>query len=172
MFSKAKLLRLAATVVPMVCAAGFAQAQKAGTYNGQSADGNFMSMTVTESGGVFTITNTSVDFVATCRHPPGTASEGWGFYLGIPVSAGTANFHSGDDYYDITGVANFPNNRTIRGTVTSLTAVFVPGTTPPNQAYFCASPNQAFTLTYQTPATAPSYAPGIAVALKPHGTKQ
>ncbi len=59
-----------------------ALAQQAGTYSGTSADNNTISMTVTESGGVFTVTSASVGFVADCNVPGNTVTEGWGFFLG------------------------------------------------------------------------------------------
>lgn len=157
---------LVAAAVSATCLAGAAQAQSAGTFAGTSADGGTISMVIAGTSPNFTITAMNVNFLAACKHPAGTANEGWGFSLNIPVVAAGTNFHSGNDYYDITGLAKFPNNHSIKGTITSLTATFVPGSTPPDAAHFCASPKQAFQLTKE-PADAKIVpaSPGTAVAL-------
>jgi hypothetical protein len=129
-----------------------ALAQKVGTYSGNSADGGYISFSVTESGGIFSFGNGDVNFMAACTNPVRTASEGWGFYVGQQIVGGVNSFHSGNDYYDIRGTMQFVTNSKIKGTITSVTAVFVPGSTPPNKAQFCKSPKQAFTLTFQGPA--------------------
>ena len=126
-----------------------AMAQLAGTYLGTSADGNTISMVVTESGGVFTATTVNVGFVASCNVPGSTVSEGWGFSLNQPFVSGALNFTSHNDYYYIFGKAHFSGNTVIKGVITSLTATFAPGSTPPIKSQFCKSPNQAFTLTKQ-----------------------
>jgi len=157
---------LVAAAVSATCLAGAAQAQSAGTFAGTSADGGNISVVVTGTAPNFTITSMNVNFMANCTHPARTANEGWGFFLGIPVVAAGTNFHSGNDYYDITGIAKFPNNHSIKGTITSVTAVFVPGATPPDAAQFCKSPKQAFQLDKQAPgAQVVPAAPGTAVAL-------
>lgn len=155
----------AAGIVSALCMAGSAQAQTAGTYAGETADGGNISLVVTGTTGNFTITSMNVGFTADCKHPVGTTTEGWGFFLGIPVVPAGTDFHSGNHYYDITGTAKFPNNHSIKGTITSVTAVFVPGATPPDAAHFCASPKQAFTLTLEAGAKVVPAAPGTAVAI-------
>jgi hypothetical protein len=46
---------------------------------------------------------------------------------------------------------HFVGHTTIKGIITSVTATFVPGVSPPQQAQFCSSAKQAFTLTAQAP---------------------
>ena len=134
----------------MVLAATGAQAQKAGTYAGTSVDGGNISVTVTGSSPNFTLSNMNVNFQAHCTHPARTANEGWGFFLGQAIVSGDNNFHSGNDYYDIHGALHFPSNNKIKGTITSVTAVFVPGANPPIKSQFCKSAQQGFTLTFQS----------------------
>jgi hypothetical protein len=148
-----------------VCLAAGAQAQTAGTYAGETADGGNISLVVTGTTGNFTITSMNVGFTADCKHPVGSTTEGWGFFLGIPVVPAGTDFHSGNHYYDITGTAKFPNNHSIKGTITSVTAVFVPGATPPDAAHFCSAPKQAFQLSLEPAAKVVPAAPGTAVAL-------
>jgi hypothetical protein len=140
-----------------------ASAQQAGTYSGTSADGGNITMIVTESGGVFTATTMNVGFVASCNIPGNTVSEGWGFLLNQPFVSGAMDFLSHNDYYYILGKAHFSGNTVIKGVITSLTATFAPGSTPPIKSQFCKSPNQAFTLTKQPAAEFPPIAPGTAV---------
>jgi hypothetical protein len=72
------------------------------------------------------------------------------FFFGQPIVGGENDFHSGDDYYDIRGSLHFPGPKTIKGVITSVTAVFVPGADPPTHAQFCKSAQQPFTLTFQS----------------------
>jgi hypothetical protein len=162
----------AAGIVSALCMAGGAQAQSAGSFAGQSADGNTISLTVTDTAGVFEVTGMSVGFMADCKRTGGSVSEGWGFFLGDDISSGATDFNSHNDYYYITGSMHFSGNNTIKGTITSYTATFVPGATPPKQAQYCVSPKQAFTLAKQSPGAAiVSAAPGTAVALPKPDTK-
>ncbi len=126
-----------------------AMAQLAGNYLGTSADGNTISMVVTESGGVFTATTMNVGFVASCNIPGNTVSEGWGFLLNQQFVNNALSFTSHNDYYYILGKAHFSGNTVIKGVITSVTATFAPGSTPPIKSQFCKSPNQAFMLTRQ-----------------------
>ena len=139
-----------ASIISLACVASAAQAQKAGTYVGTSQDGGNISITVTGSSGNFTLSTMNVNFQALCKNPDRTANEGWGFFLGQGVISGDNPFHSGNDYYDITGKLHFPNNNHIAGSITSVTAVFVPGSNPPVKAQFCKSAKQPFTLTFQS----------------------
>lgn len=140
-----------------------AMAQMAGTYSGTSADNNFISMVVTESGGVFTVTSMNVSFVASCNIPGNTVSEGWGFFLGQNFASGMLDFTSHNDYYYIYGNAHFSGNHTIKGLITSLTATFAPNHTPPNKSQYCTSPKQVYTLTRQAAPALPPVTPGTAV---------
>ena len=142
-----------------------AMAQLAGTYSGMSADGNTIVMVVTESSGVFTATTTNVGFVASCNIPGNTVSEGWGFLLNQQFVNNAMSFTSHNDYYYIFGKAHFSGNTVIKGVITSLTATFAPGNTPPIKSQFCKSPNQAFTLTKQPAAELPPVVSGTAVVL-------
>jgi hypothetical protein len=156
-------------IATLIGTATGAVAQKVGTYSGTSADGSFMSFSVTKNGGVFSFTNGDVNFQAACKNPVRTAFEGWGFYLGQDIVHGVNDFHSADDYYDVRGTMTFVSDNKIKGTVTSVTAVFVPGNDPPDKAQFCKSPKQAFTLTFQTAPTsqaAPQSQPVTAVVLQ------
>jgi len=129
-----------------VCIAGTAEAQKVGTYSGTAADGTFVSFSVTKPAANFQFTNGDVNFMAACTNPARTANEGWGFFLGQDIVAGSNPFHSSNDYYDVRGAMHFVNNNTISGQITSFTAVFVPGQDPPKTAQFCKSAKQGFTL--------------------------
>ncbi|HTT97596.1 MAG TPA: hypothetical protein VMF58_06065 [Rhizomicrobium sp.] len=133
---------------------GGASAQSAGSFAGTSDDGQFISLTVTQSGGTFTVTNMDVNIQAPCKRTGDTANEGWGFFLGDDISGGSTDFTSHNDYYYYTGSMHFTGPHTIKGTITSYTATFVPGVTPPKQAQFCVSPKQPFTLTKQAPGKA------------------
>jgi len=99
-------------------------------------------------------------------------TEGWGFFLGDDITSGSTNFTSHNDYYYITGSMHFAGNNTIKGSITSYTAAFVPGAAPPKQAQFCTSPKQAFTLTKEAPgADIVAVAPGTSVLLQKPETK-
>jgi hypothetical protein len=152
-------------------AATGALAQQAGSYSGTSADNSNISLTVTESGGVFTIGTMNVGFVAACNVPGNSVSESWGFYLGQQLVNGAADFVSHNDYYYTFGKLHFSGNHVIKGVITTVTATFVPGNTPPIKSQFCKSPNQAFTLTKQPAAELPPIAPGAAVVLRQQGNQ-
>src|SRR5580765_1849196 len=137
-------------VIAMACTVGTAQAQKAGTYTGTSADGGTITVTVTGTG-PFTVSNMNVNFKAPCNRGP-AANEGWGFFLGEQIDPTGTDFSSGDDYYLIDGFLKFPSNSRITGMITSRTAVFVPNQNPPLASRFCISNTQKFTLTFQGPA--------------------
>lgn len=124
-------------------------APKVGFYTGTSEDGAFISFEVIADGAKFEFSNVDVNMQPKCTHPNRTASEGWGFFLGQDIVDGDNPFHSGNDYYDTTGTLHFTGPNTIKGTITSVTAVFTP-TDPPKKAQFCKAAKQAFTLTFQT----------------------
>lgn len=152
--------------------AGGAHAQSAGSFAGQSADNSTISLTVTNTGGTYTVTGMSVGFTADCKKTGLSATEGWGFFLGDDITSGSTNFTSSNDYYYITGSMHFSGNNTIKGAITSYTATFVPGAAPPKQAQFCTSPKQAFTLTKEAPgADTVTAAPGTSVLLPKPETK-
>lgn len=142
-----------AGVISLLLSAGTAQAQKAGTYAGTSDDGGNISVTVTGTTPNFTLANMNVNFQAHCTHPSRTANEGWGFFLGQAIVDGENDFHSANDYYDIRGSLHFTGPKTIKGTITSVTAVFVPGDNPPVKAQFCKSAKQPFALSFQSAPT-------------------
>jgi hypothetical protein len=133
----------------LACAAGSAQAQKVGTYSGTADDGTFITFQVTNNGSAFFFGNGDVNMQLDCTHPVRTANEGWGFFLGQQIASGSNDFDSHNDYYDTRGTLHFTGPNTIKGTITSVTSVFVPGADPPIKAQFCKSPKQAFTLTFQ-----------------------
>jgi hypothetical protein len=153
MQQKHTLLRAVSALIFAAGIATGAQAQKVGTYTGTSDDGGFISLTLTESGGVFTAAGMNVNFMANCTHPTRTTNEGWGFFLGQTLTTNDNDFHSGNHYYDISGTFHFPGSKTIKGTITSVTSVFVPGNDPPTAAQFCKSAKQPFTLTFQSAPT-------------------
>ncbi len=94
--------------------AGGAQAQSAGSFAGQSADGNTISLTVTDTAGVFEVTGMSVGFMGRLQTHRRSVSEGWGFFLGDDISSGATDFASHNDYYYITGAMHFSGNNTIK----------------------------------------------------------
>jgi hypothetical protein len=128
-----------------------AMAQSAGTFAGTSLDGGTISLTVTKVGSVFTVTTVNVNFQAACKKTGLTTNEGWGFFLGDDISSGSTDFTSNNDYYYITGSMHFAGHTVIKGTITSYTAVFIPGVTPPAKSQFCVSAKQSFTLTKTAP---------------------
>jgi len=144
---------------------GALDAQTVGTYHGTSADGANITMQVTETSGVFYFGSANVEMLADCTHPVRTADEAWGFSLGQAIVAGTNNVHSGNDYYNTDLALHFANNKVIKGTITSETAVFVPGPTPPKAAQFCKAAKQAFTLTLEPAPVITPVQPGTAVVL-------
>src|SRR5690242_19288570 len=135
--------------MPAIAAArsitGGAPAQLFGTYPGSSADGELMSMSVIQAGSTLSIGNADVNMRVDCYHPGRLDYEGWGFYLGQDIVAANINFHTGNHYCDSRGMFYFYNAKAIRGTVSSVTAVFVPGPDPATAAQFCSSPTQNFT---------------------------
>jgi hypothetical protein len=161
---KGRILLVSAAAFALAC--GSASAQKAGSYSGQTADNNTISLTVTGTSPNFSVGGMNVGFVADCARTGNSVSEGWGFFLGQPIVSGENDFTSHNDYYWFVGTFHFVNNNTIKGTIVSYTATFVAGDDPPRKAQFCVSPKQAFTLTYQgTAAKAPIEA-GTAVTGK------
>jgi hypothetical protein len=139
MLHKHKLISVASSLLFTAGFAAGAQAQKVGTYSGTADDGTFISFSVTKPASTFQFTNGDVNFQAQCTNPSRVASEGWSFFLGQDIVGGTNAFHSGNDYYDTRGSMHFVNNNTIKGTITTVTAVFVPGQDPPKAAQFCKS---------------------------------
>jgi hypothetical protein len=57
----------AASIVSALCTIGGAHAQSAGSFAGSSADGNTISLTVTDTGGVYTVTGMSVGILQEAR---------------------------------------------------------------------------------------------------------
>jgi hypothetical protein len=131
---------------------GGASAQTAGSFAGQTEDGNLISVTVTQSGSTFTVTGMSVGMTGACKKTGLTVNEGWGFFSGADISSGQTDFSNGNDYYYFVGSMHFSGHTVIKGTITGYTATFVPGATPPAQAQFCTSHVQGFTMTKQAPA--------------------
>src|SRR5579862_4633765 len=113
--------------------------------------GATISLVVSHSGSAYTVTSMSVGMIAPCKKTGNTANEGWGFGLNQDISSGSADFTSQNDYYYTTGSMHFVGHTQIKGTITSYTATFVPGMTPPKQAQFCTSAKQAFTLNATAP---------------------
>ena len=148
MIRKSMLLSAA---ISLILSAGAASAQSAGSFVGSSLDGSTISLTVTKAGSVYTVTTMNVAMQAACKSTGNTVSEGWGFYLGDDISSGATPFVSNNDYYYTTGAMHFTGPNTIKGTITSFTATFVAGPTPPKHAQFCVAAKQGFTLTKQAP---------------------
>jgi hypothetical protein len=141
-----------AGIVGAAClVAGGASAQSAGSFAGSSLDGNTISLTVTQSGSTFTVAGMSVGMSAFCKKTGDTMNEGWGFFSGADISTGAADFTSANDYYYITGSMHFVGSNTIKGLITSYTATFQPGMTPPKAAQYCTAAKQTFTLTKEAP---------------------
>lgn len=141
-----------------------ALAQKAGTYSGTTDDGNSVSFTVVDNGGTFEMTSASINFTDTCKHPDGTANEGWGFFVGRNISSGgKVSFISQNDYYYILAKLRFVSDSKIRGSLISRTAVFVPGADPPTAAYFCSAAKQDLVATFQGPGRGPAISPNASL---------
>ena|SRR5665213_3302784 len=85
------------------------------------------------------------------RRPGSRQAKDGAFFLGDDISGGSTDFLSHNDYYYSTGSMHFSGNNTIKGTITSYSALFVPGPTPPKASQFCVSAKQAFTLSKQAP---------------------
>lgn len=147
-----KRISIIASIAGAACLiAGGASAQSAGSFSGTSDDGAPISLNVSHSGSAYTITTMDVNMFAPCKKFGDTASEGWGFTLSQDITSGSANFTSHNDYYYTTGSMHFVGHTQINGTITTYTATFVPGATPPAQAQFCVSKKQSFTLTKNAP---------------------
>lgn len=147
--SKSGSLALAAfSAVAMGAPIGGAHAQQVGSYSGMTSNGTNVSISVTGSGGVFSIGNMNVGFTATCDSGQPT-TEGWGFFLGqtIPGGGASMNFTSQNHYYYVTGKLRFSSNTKIKGNIAARTAVFFPHN-PPAQSRFCTAANDTFTATY------------------------
>jgi hypothetical protein len=166
MFKRNSIVPILAASAALATLATPAVAQQAGSYAGTSADGSYVSLTVTESGGVFTITGMNVNMLAACKHTGNTANEGWGFYVGTQVVDHFANFVSGNDYYYTTGNITWPSKNKAVGRIESWTATFTSSARPPTDSQFCISKDQKFTLTFQGAADVSAAAPGSAVAFQ------
>jgi hypothetical protein len=134
-------------------------AQRVGSYTGKSADGNVVNLTIAGSPGAYTISGLSVGFTAQCK--TGTADEGWGFSVNTPiVIGGNTTFVGKNDEVYINGTLHFTTNKKIEGSITSRTAVFIPGPTPPTAAHFCQSSKQSFTSNFESASVPLSIGPG------------
>jgi hypothetical protein len=154
----------------MSCAMVFgsgAEAQKAGTYFGTSADGQFLDFTV----GTDTNTNTlavleaGINFDAACNggNPDLIESWGLGFTQDIADRKATVVFDSQDIYVNAT-LTFSPNGNTVKGTIDTRVVGFAPSTGAPAKAEFCQSARQAFTATLSSGAPKPpTLAPGTSI---------
>lgn len=139
-------------------------AQQAGTYSGTTDDGNSVSFTVVDNGGGnFEMMSASVNFTDICKHPDGTANEGWGFFVGKNINGGKVSFTSQNDYYFITANLTFVSDNKIKGNLSSRTAVFVPGSDPPTAAHYCAAAKQNLVATFQGPGRGPAISPNASL---------
>jgi hypothetical protein len=146
-----------------------AEAQKAGTYYGTSADGQFLDFTV----GTDTNTNSlavlgaGINFDAVCSggNPNMQSSWGLGFTQDIVARKATVLF-SGQDIYVTANLVFSSNGNTVTGNITTRSVAFAPSTGAPTKAEYCISPRQAFTATLST-TTVAAPAPGVSIHYPP-----
>jgi hypothetical protein len=156
----------------LLCAIGtVADAQKAGTYTGTSADGQYLDFTV----GTDTNTNTlavlgmGVNFDAACSGGNPDLQQSWGLGFTQDIASRKAAILFGaQDIYVTANLAFSANGDTVTGTITSRTVSFAPSTAAPTKAEFCISAKQAFTATLSGAASAkPLLAPGQSLLYPP-----
>lgn len=150
----------------MVFSSG-ANAQKAGTYTGTSADGQFLDFTVgtdtnTDS---IAVLEAGINFDAACKgaYPDLMQTWGLGFTTDI-VKRKAAMLFPGQDIYVVANATFSADGNTMTGTVTTRVVGFAPATGAPNKAEFCESARQAFTATLSSDASKPpTLAPGVSI---------
>ncbi len=157
-----------ALLCAIVCTTG-AEAQKAGTYYGTSANGQFLDFTV----GTDTNTNSlavmgaGINFDAVCSggNPNMQSSWGLGFTQDIAARKAAVVF-GGQDIYVTANLVFSSNGDTVTGNITTRSVAFAPSTGAPTKAEYCISPRQAFTATLST-TTAKPPAPGVSIHYPP-----
>jgi len=165
-------LRVTALACTMFCTiVSGAEAQKAGTYTGTSADGQFLNFTV----GTDTNTNSlavmeaGINFEAACKggYPDLIQSWGLGFTEDITDRKAVLVF-GGQDIYVTANMAFSADGNSVSGMITTRVVGFAPSTGAPTKSEFCESAKQAFTATLSTDAPrTPTLAPGETVHYPP-----
>ena len=167
-------LRTTTLACTMLCAMVFssgADAQKAGTYTGMSADGQYLDFTVGTDPNTnsLAVLEAGVNFDAACKggYPDLIESWGIGFTQDIANRKALVVFDAQDIY--ITANMTFSKDgSTVTGTIDTRVVGFAPSTAAPTKSEFCESARQAFTATYQSAAAkTPPLASGETVHYPP-----
>jgi len=154
-----------------IAASTSAEAQKAGTYFGTSADGQFLNFTV----GTDPITSNlavleaGINFDATCSGGNPNMQQSWGLGFTQDIaSRKAAVLFAGQDIYVTANLIFAANGNTVSGTITTRSVAFAPSTTAPTKAEYCISPKQAFSATLSgAAAKTPLLAPGVSILNPP-----
>jgi hypothetical protein len=147
-------LRVTGLACAMLCTiVSSVAAQKAGTYYGMSADGQFLDFTVG------TDTNTSsiavleagINFDAACNGGYPDLLQSWGLGFTQDIANRKADFvFDGQDIYVNADMVFSKDGNTVTGTINTRVVGFAPSATAPTKAEFCQSARQAFTATFQS----------------------
>ena len=164
-------LTLACTLFFAIASGMGAEAQKAGTYFGTSADGQFLNFTV----GTDPITNNlavleaGINFDATCSGGNPNMQQSWGLGFTQDIASRKAAIvFGGQDIYVAANLVFTANGNTVAGTITTRSVAFAPSTAAPTKAEYCISPKQAFTATLSGDAAkTPLLAPGVSILYPP-----
>ncbi len=162
MFDSFGLFRRSGVFLSALCMVGIgfpAAAQEAGTYSGQTADGNPISFSLGSdpNTGKLELTSLNVTFKAQCAATGTSVTKGYyiGLATGTDVRKGKVSYvYSADPQIYISTAIDFPNKTTASGSTGSRIALLIPGS-PPSKAQLCVSQRQAFQAAFQTAGPAP-----------------
>jgi hypothetical protein len=151
----------------LLCAIGTtAGAQKAGTYTGTSADGQYLDFTV----GTDTNTNNlavleaGINFDAACNGGNPDLIQSWGLGFTQDIANRKADFvFDGQDIYVNANMAFSKDGNSVTGTINTRVVGFAPSTGAPTKSEFCQSAKQAFSATYSSAAAKPPLALGTTI---------
>lgn len=126
----------------------------AGTYSGNSADGNGVTVVVgTDFNGALAATSATVFFSALCNDGT-TLNTGWSYGTDQPITGSRVSNLTASNYFTIGYHLTFSaDGQTATGTIASVAPTLTPVGPHPKRALFCRSMSQSVTLTIQ-PGTA------------------
>ncbi len=122
----------------------------AGTYTGTSADGNYVSFTVSVDGNsVLALTSQSYNFSAMCNDGS-TLNTGWGLGYDTPITGSTVkNTFAFADLTNVVKLTFSGDGQSATGTIRSIGPSLTPIGPKPHKALFCKSPTQSLSVTLQ-----------------------
>jgi hypothetical protein len=132
-----------------------------GTYSGTSADGNDLTIVVATDpkNGDPELTYLGLNLTAFCRPPDldYTLQGGWGIDASIDIpKTGKVKISAQFSYVTVEASLTFAADGSVSGTITSYQPTLYPVGPKPTRALFCTSPEQALSLTLQSPDTVPA----------------